>query len=547
MNFQARLTFALLAIAAVPLAILGYGVRREFTKRIDAEAARQVGEVRSRLTARVAEIAARDRGRLESLASDLSSDSRFRVATRSESPLARIWLADLVASTMRLTGLAVLRVQDATGKTFSIGEARDDAGRELQATAMAISGSPLGAVVVEARSPRGPVRALVSLATFTVGPDTFRVVGGSAFDSIRVSQLSPDSTVQAHLRATNAPVTEGAIAIGTLPLVDELAAQTDSVRILVIPDVGQTQQLREEITRSFVLALGVSLLAAVVVAMLMGRLVSAPIEELAQRTERLDLDKLDLKFATGRDDEVGVLEQTLDALTHRLRTSVSRLREAERAAATGDLARQVNHDIKNGLTPIRNVLRHLSQIAEKEPATLSAVFTERKDTLESSVEYLDQLARTYAKLSPAPIRTVIDPRPILREVAGSVSGATIDLHLPDTLPSVRADGVVLRRIVDNLVSNAVDALEGRPGTITIAALATNGGVRITVADTGRGMTKQELDRAFDDFFTTKPSGTGLGLSVVRRLVIDLGGSVRAETAPGAGSTFTIEIPSAGGP
>jgi signal transduction histidine kinase len=213
----------------------------------------------------------------------------------------------------------------------------------------------------------------------------------------------------------------------------------------------------------------------------------------------------------------------------------------------GDMARQVNHDIKNGLTPIRNVLRHLSQVAEQDPATLGAVYAERKGTLESSVEYLDQLARTYARLSPAPARTVIDPRPILREVAASVSAATIDLRLPDTLPGVRADGVVLRRIVDNLVSNAADALEGKPGTITIAALATNGGVRITVADTGRGMTKQELDRAFDDFYTTKPAGTGLGLSVVRRLVIDLGGSVRAETTPGQGSTFTIELPSADGP
>jgi signal transduction histidine kinase len=70
-------------------------------------------------------------------------------------------------------------------------------------------------------------------------------------------------------------------------------------------------------------------------------------------------------------------------------------------------------------------------------------------------------------------------------------------------------------------------------------------VRLAVSDTGRGMTRQELDRAFSDFFTTKVSGTGLGLSVVRRLVTDLGGSLRAETAPGEGSTFTVELPVAG--
>jgi signal transduction histidine kinase len=67
-------------------------------------------------------------------------------------------------------------------------------------------------------------------------------------------------------------------------------------------------------------------------------------------------------------------------------------------------------------------------------------------------------------------------------------------------------------------------------------------VRITVADTGRGMTRTELDRAFDDFFTSKPGGTGLGLSIVRRLVLDLGGALRIDTAPGSGTRAVVELP-----
>jgi signal transduction histidine kinase len=70
-------------------------------------------------------------------------------------------------------------------------------------------------------------------------------------------------------------------------------------------------------------------------------------------------------------------------------------------------------------------------------------------------------------------------------------------------------------------------------------------VRITVADTGRGMTQAELERAFDSFYTTKPGGTGLGLSVVRRLVLDANGSLRVETEPGKGSTFIVELPGRG--
>jgi signal transduction histidine kinase len=119
--------------------------------------------------------------------------------------------------------------------------------------------------------------------------------------------------------------------------------------------------------------------------------------------------------------------------------------------------------------------------------------------------------------------------------------------MPDALPPVRADSVVLQRILDNLVSNAVEALEGKSGTVTLGADAVGDGaerrVRFTVTDTGRGMTRDELKLAFEDFHTTKPTGTGLGLSVVRRLLTDVSGSMKVDTAPGQGTTFAIEIPS----
>jgi len=101
---------------------------------------------------------------------------------------------------------------------------------------------------------------------------------------------------------------------------------------------------------------------------------------------------------------------------------------------------------------------------------------------------------------------------------------------------------VLRRVIENLLSNAADSLEGKNGTVTVTTERGNGMVRIAVSDTGRGMSKAELDRAFDDFYTTKSGGTGLGLSIVRRLVLDSNGSLNVETELGQGSTFIVEIP-----
>ena len=552
MSFRARLTLWLLAIAIVPLAILGYGVRREMTTRLDDDAARHVDAVRGAVTSELAATLAADRLRLQSLVTELAADNRFRIALGNEDSPERRWLLDWASGSMKLAGFAVLQLQDSSGRILSAGQFRNDYDRVAPALPRAIDAAPTHAAVVDARTPDGGVRALATIASFTVRGERLTVVGGAAFDSARVARLSTDGTVAATLALGTAVPSAGAVAADSLVYINETsadsAAGTVIARIVLVPDSGPTRALKAGVARWLLITLGGTLVLAMLVATLLGRVVSAPIAELAGRTARLDLDRLDQKFATGRDDELGALERTLDSLTGRLRTSVARLREAERAAATGDLARQVNHDIKNGLTPIRNVLRHLAHTAEREPATLATVYAERRGTLESSVEYLDELARTYARLSPALGRRATDPRPVMLEVARGVSAATVDVRMPDVLPRVRADAVVLHRLLDNLVSNAVDALEGKPGVVTISAEPVGAGaerrVRFTVSDTGRGMTRAELDRAFNDFYTTKAAGTGLGLSVVRRLLTDVGGSVRADTAPGEGSTFTIEIPAA---
>jgi signal transduction histidine kinase len=551
-SFRVRFTLALITIAIVPLAILGYGVRREMTTRLDVDAVRRVDAVRAAMHSGLAATVAGDRARLQSLAADLATDNRFRIGLSNENSPERRWLLDWASASMKFAGFAVLQLQDSTGRVLSSGQFRNDFDRIAPALARAIAASPVNAAVVNSRTPDGTVRALATTAAFTVRGERFTVVGGAAFDSARVARLSTDGTVASVLAIGIATPADGAVAADSLPYIDEAAPDSMAgpvqAQLLLIPDTGPTRALKAGVVRWLLVTLGGTLALAVLVATLLGRVVSAPIAELAGRTARLDLDRLDQKFATGRDDELGALERTLDALTGRLRTSVARLREAERAAATGDLARQVNHDIKNGLAPIRNVLRHLAQITEREPATLAAVYAERRGTLEASVEYLDELARTYARLSPTLGREATDPRPVVLEVARGVSAATVDVRVPDALPKIRADAVVLHRILDNLVSNAVDSLEGKPGTITIAAEPVGSGaerrVRFTVSDIGRGMTRAELDRAFNDFYTTKAAGTGLGLSVVRRLLTDVGGSVKADTAPGEGSTFTIEIPAA---
>jgi signal transduction histidine kinase len=166
------------------------------------------------------------------------------------------------------------------------------------------------------------------------------------------------------------------------------------------------------------------------------------------------------------------------------------------------------------------------------------------------VEYLDTLARNYDRLSPGLERRACDVNAIVEQVVRNASGdgAGLRTQLDQRLPSVLGDSLMLRRILENLVGNALDSIAGTPGaSVTVSTERVVNGtnpnpVRIVVADTGPGMTQAELDRAFDDFYTTKAGGSGLGLSIVRRLILDLNGSLRVETSPGIGTRVVVELP-----
>src|SRR5205814_3354203 len=192
--------------------------------------------------------------------------------------------------------------------------------------------------------------------------------------------------------------------------------------------------------------------------------------DLAETARRVDLERLEVTFGSERPDEIGELARLLGEMTERLRTGATRLRETERRAAMGDLARQVNHDVKNGLAPLRNVLRHLAQVARDDPGRLSQVFAEWQATLDSSLAYLETLAANYARLYPETRATPGDVNEGVRETLRLVAppdGIRVGATLAEGLPRVRADALVLRRILENLVRNAAGALDGDAGAVPV--------------------------------------------------------------------------------
>jgi len=555
MTFRSRLLIAFALATVVPLAMLGVGVRRQLTARLVAQHQQRVDGMARVAAQDVERESASIASRLSTLVGTLRTDDRFRMAAVRGDPGERAYLLDWAEQAMRTTGLDMLQLQDSAGRIMSSGHFRNEFDRLEPEVPRALAMAK-GAVLVRARAPEGPFLALVRADSVRVADRRFDLVGGVKMDSaflrrfareegLRVAlsipiprMLAPDDTSGLSARDANA--------VTALPI----RYFTDSLttaRLVITYDIPELALLRRDVDQWFAAALMVVVAAGLALAIWLSRRLSEPLATLTHAASTIDLEGPELMVAASRDDEIGTLARRLGSMSTRLRASAARLRQAERRATVGDMARQVNHDIKNGLIPIRNVLRHLVQVQEEQPQDLATVFGERRSTLESSVGYLDALARNYARLTPSVERRAVDVNGIATEIAASTAVAsTIKLRtrLADAVPRAFGDPVIVRRIIDNLVRNAIESLDAGGGDVTIAtSRAPNGAVRIVVADTGRGMSQDELAHAFDDFFTTKPDGTGLGLSVVRRLTTDLNGSMRVESAPGQGTAFTIELPS----
>jgi signal transduction histidine kinase len=188
-------------------------------------------------------------------------------------------------------------------------------------------------------------------------------------------------------------------------------------------------------------------------------------------------------------------------------------------------------------------------VVRDDPSQLQSVYQERQGTLVSGIAYLEDLAANYARLYPRVDRQPCDVNETIRQLSHNVKRSEqvqVNLDLAERVPAVVGDPVALRRIVENLMRNAIEAVESGAGIVTVSTRSSSdsrsSNVHITVSDTGPGMTKDELEKAFEDFYTTKRLGTGLGLSVVRRLVLDLNGTLKVESEPGVGTRFVVELP-----
>ncbi len=555
MSFRTRLMIVFLAAVLIPMIVLSLLIRWEMTKRLTEQYEHRADALVSAIETDIEQESASLATSLDALKNAILDDNRFRRAAVDRDKEARRYLLDYAGDAMLMAGLSMLQIQDKDGRIISSGHFRNEFDRLEPKLPRLLAAAPASAALVEVRTPDKAMIVLARSDRFRIGGKDFTITGGIEIERRFLAGLEREASLSVNLiHPSDLKHFPDDVIVREIPIP---LIENDRERLVesgfrVSHNLSGLSDLRDSTDRWFLITIAIAGLAAVIIVGWLSSRISRPLTKLAKKTSRLDLDTLDIEFETGRKDEIGSLSRLLAAMTDRLRAGALRIRDAERHATLGEMARQVNHDIRNGLTPIRNVIRHLSQLSREDPQTLPEVFAEREETLTSSIEYLDDLASNYARLYPRLDRRLCD----VNEIA---AGIVSDLH--GTRPAgliaelcegaaVEADPVALRRIFENLVRNAIDSIGPDQGTVTVATdrIQDDDGstwIRVTVTDNGAGMNEEQLARIFDDFYTTKSDGTGLGLSIVRRLVMDLDGRIDVKSAEGEGTRMIIHLPAAG--
>jgi signal transduction histidine kinase len=291
--------------------------------------------------------------------------------------------------------------------------------------------------------------------------------------------------------------------------------------------------------------LGVLVIALVAsrVAGHLSRNLSRPLRELVGWTERIGRgEPLPTTPPRRGAPEFEVLRRSMREMAGELEIGRTRAVEAERSAALRESARQVAHELKNPLTPIRFAVERLQREAPHELA-------ETVEVLATESQRLEALARSFAQFGRLPEgpRAEVDVGELARYTARATIPPSVEFRVDvaDDVPMIHAHHDALARALSNVMLNAVDACKdgGAVGVrVRRTAHAGRDAVEIAVADTGCGISPDRLSRIWDPYVTSKPGGTGLGLAIARQAVLAHQGSVSADSRVGSGTEIRFVLP-----
>ena len=290
-------------------------------------------------------------------------------------------------------------------------------------------------------------------------------------------------------------------------------------------------------------------LGASILAYFLSNYMTNSLRIIREKLKLLQIDKKNEKLEWGSNDEIGALVNDYNRVVDELEKSAELLAKSEREHAWKEMAKQVAHEIKNPLTPMRLSLQHFQRMVKDNPEDLPERFERFSVNMLEQIDTLSSIATEFSNFAKMPkankevlkLKEVIDPTLALFE-----QNPEVQLELKNECElqtEVLGDRNQLLRVLNNLVTNGVQAIpDDREGRIAIHLKNVDNCIQLMVKDNGIGITDDLKDKIFQPNFTTKSSGTGLGLAMVKNIIQHHDGQIWFDTELNKGTSFYIKLP-----
>jgi len=318
---------------------------------------------------------------------------------------------------------------------------------------------------------------------------------------------------------------------------------------LNMPYLAQQDRLETQIQRLLAYLINVYVLlmfALALAGLFLSRSITRPLQVLKSRLDDTSLGLHNEPIDYHARDEIGGIIGSYNTMLGKLSDSEKKLARNERELAWREMARQVAHEIKNPLTPMKLSVQHLQRIAKTSEVKPEAVERISK-TLITQIDSLTSIANTFSQFAtmPTDVQDELLVGDVLNEVYSlyaTSEEARLELRVPPEPLRVVADKNQLTRVLVNLIRNAIQAMQNPEGLIRLQARRDGQRVVISVQDHGPGVPLDIQGRIFEPNFSTKNSGMGLGLAIVKKIVESARGTIWFESEPGNGATFYVSYP-----
>jgi two-component system, NtrC family, nitrogen regulation sensor histidine kinase NtrY len=320
---------------------------------------------------------------------------------------------------------------------------------------------------------------------------------------------------------------------------------------LNIPSFNTEDELNDEISRFLVTIINLNVfifLIAGTIALFLTNRITASFALIAEKMQQVNLSKKNETIEWNKNDEIGGLIREYNKMVGKLMESAAALAKSEREGAWREMARQVAHEIKNPLTPMKLSIQYLQKAINNNSVNIKELTANVANTLVEQIDHLSRIAADFSQFANIgnPRNEIFDLHEMLYSLTSLYETTENLLFKWVPVPQrimVYADKTQLNRLFTNLLQNALEACHERSKCVVSVSEEMNGEtILVKVSDNGEGIPDEMHTKIFMPNFTTKSSGTGLGLAMSKTIVEQARGRIWFETEVNAGTTFFIELP-----